>query len=319
MTRARRRLPLLSLALVALGTAQPGTAPAAFPRVLCLVAFGSQAPAEWCDADLRDTLTPTSQPYGPAFERATLFVRGTATPGHRITVTATDGALSISTTVTALTDQAPSEGRSAGDFSAELKGYLLGVHSAPAGATPDSTDPDDHGKSIITVSATSSDPHTGAESTPVTTTITKFAATPGDVFEPTILKTVWPPAEWHGVYDLAQGCIVVLNACIPAAGTPTGSAYVKGDVEDRAPQGLSSEIAEISLTVTQGERVIRGPIDVLARTGSTKAGWRIAFRQKDFEPNNLPGQPKYRFTVTIVDAWGNRVDASSGDVTVYPF
>lgn len=170
----------------------PAVAQAATPTVYCTVAYGHENPGN-CEKhpDLsapvyRGALYPTSQPFGYG-EKGLLFVEGYATPGTRVTVSATDGSLTISRSVEATATE--------GSFKADLKVTELGVHAA-SGANP-------FGHSVLTVTAVAVNSLNEASS-PRVTEIDKYAvdgATDGngdtmDIYAPRLSGLKWPPKHW---------------------------------------------------------------------------------------------------------------------------
>ncbi len=101
---------------------------------------------------------------------------------------------------------------------------------------------------------------------------------------------------------------------------PTHHAPLSGRADDLAgaPDGFASEIASVTITITQGEAVVRTFIDPFARTNSTSGTWGWELNINDFAPTYPNGTP-YVITVTATDAWGNSASESSSPITVYPF
>lgn len=101
---------------------------------------------------------------------------------------------------------------------------------------------------------------------------------------------------------------------------PTHHAPVSGKADDLAGgvDDFASEIAHVTITISQGETVLRTITDAFARTASTTASWGFELNINDFEPN-YPGGTPYVITVTASDAWGNTAEESSPPITVYPY
>jgi hypothetical protein len=198
----RLRTLTVSSALFALtAVVLPTTAQAATPVVHCVIAYGHENPG-LCDKHpelgapvYRGKIYPTSQPYGYG-EKGLLFVEGYATPGTRVTVSATDGDLVISRTVEATSSE--------GTFKADLKVTELGVHAA-SGTNP-------FGHSVVTVSAVATNT-LNEESAVTTTEIDKYAvdgATDGDgntldVYAPRLSGLRWPPKHWCHTSSAGMG------------------------------------------------------------------------------------------------------------------
>jgi hypothetical protein len=323
---------------------------AATPVVTCLNAWGNHHPTVWCDPTFEGTLSPTDRPLGRG-DRGVLFVRGTASPGTQVTVSVTDGVQTVSKSVPAAARSDVGAGIDAGDFNAEMRVTNLGAHRVRDGATPEDENPADLGLSVLTVSAIAQT--ADASSSPLVTTLTKYAATPGDVYTPQLINSIarsnygptWPPSEWcHGPFiagawacPLGTGgtprpCRLTIHPDVdpflPPQQCNTGEAVVSGLVDDdafNAPGreeteyafGKASEIGDIRVAIAQGSRVLKEFSSVDRITG-TKAVWSVTLRINDFEPN-YPSGDKYRVIVKITDAWGHEVVKTSPAITVYPW
>lgn len=337
-------------ALFALAAAVPGPAHASAPVVTCLNAWGRTHPSAWCDtAFTSGTVYPNDNPIGYG-EKGVLWVRGTTSPSAFVTVSATDGVLTVSKVVTSAAADDVGNGTVAGDFNADLKITDLGVHTAAPGAKPDSLNPNDRGPSTITVSAVAQDSQTGLVSGPATTTVTKYAAVYRDTFAPSISKTKFPPANWcHSpttwrvtpflnVFPFFLFCSQEEGATRasfvgvtdpffgqgPSFGffTPFGVAPISGLIDDDGnPSNKSSEIASVKVTVSIAGVVLR-EFTQLTRVAGPQAKFDFKVNINDFEPNwpevEFDESFIYHIEVTAADAWGN-TSTTSSDFTVYPF
>lgn len=281
----------------------PSAASAAAPTVYCVVAYGHENPGN-CEPqpDLNvppyaGRIYPTSQPYGYG-EKGLLFVEGNANPGARVTVSATDGNLTVSRTVEAALADDPQTGRRAGDFKADLKVTNMGVHEGTGG--------NPNGISTLDVTAVAN--VGGTDSAPVSTTIDKYAIAPGDqgVTGLDKYKPIWtmaaqyPPGTWIHL-------------------TSNGVGVIRGRVDDdfAGAYGHASEIASINVTIKQGTTMIQDFGNVAHRINSTQAKYDIVLNINDFEPS-YPFNDPYTVAVVVKDANGNTV-TSSGTFDVMPF
>lgn len=196
----------------------------------------------------------------------------------------------------------------------------------------------------------------GVPSAPFTRLLTKFAGEPGDRWEPLLSRLTFPPSDWchlssdggvgGGEQSLTLGgdgqgrcgtlaplpdltwvpCATIPNDA-PARTAyckvrqfekvPRGAALVSGAAtDDTSPFGIASEIADVTVQMTQAGQVLREWHSIL-RTGPS-ATWGVLVSINDFEPN-FPGGTPYRVVVTVEDAWGNRASISSTNITIYPW
>lgn len=190
--RALRSIGIGSVLFALTAVLFPAVAQAAAPTVYCVIAYGHENPGI-CDKhpDLgapvyRGKIYPTSRPYGYG-EKGLLFVEGYATPGTRVTVSATDGDLVISRTVEATASE--------GKYKADLKVTELGAHEASG--------PNPFGHSVLTVTAVAVN-GLGEGSAPMSREIDKYAvdgATDAggstlDIYSPRLSNLKWPPKHW---------------------------------------------------------------------------------------------------------------------------
>lgn len=297
----RTRTQLVAIACVISTPALPGVSHGNALGVDCLIAFGTTSPTDWCAEPHTGELTAVSRPFASSWSKGTLFVRGIASPGMYVEIIASDGVGQISVTVTSLPKADPSQHKPAGAFNAELQIAQLGTHAAESGADPTSF----AGVSAIEVLAlpTAAD---GARGRERRTVVTKYAATPRDVHDPVISIVRWPPSSWHPKSALL--------------GQGASDGIVRGMAFDDPPEyhGRASEIAEITVTVKQGTRVLWRPDPSVFRSTSVRGQWNLLLKITDFQPNWTPGSERYVITVDVTDAWGNAVQISSPGITVYP-
>lgn len=351
MRKNARRVLVATTAVVAL------VAPAAraeAPVVRSAEVFGDAQPQ--IDPVAARRLFANSRPFGMGVA-GLAHVRGNATPGSTVRVTATDGVHSVAINLRTEPRDDPNGDVTAGDFSGALEITELGVHIA--GGEPGSSDPAHWGGAEIVFDFFAS--ISGVESPGVSRRLTKFAGTPGDVTPPGVDRQTWPPRNWchlsgSGFTGLLFGdargkcadpgtgsdppalpdptwvaCApwpgvgAPLNSdrslCArdPARSVPAGEALVSGVADDLpfAAYGVGSEIGDITITVRQGEKAVLGPYRSILRYGP-RASWGRVVRINDLEPNYPTGEP-YVVVVEVRDAWGNLTETSSPPITVYPW
>lgn len=291
----------------------PAAASAAAPTVYCVVAYGHENPGN-CDPQpnlsqppYEGRIYPTSQPYGYG-EKGLLFVEGNANPGALVTISVTDGTATVTRTVEAAASTDPQLGTRAGDFKADLKVTNLGVHEGTPG--------NPNGISELTVSAVAR--VAGVDSPAKATSIDKYAITPGD--EGPTGKDKYKPV--FPVIRRPQDSSNQPNPQYPPGLwfhlTSNGVGVIRGLVEDdhSAAFGHASEIASITVKITQGTTLLRDFGNVANRINSTQAKYDVVVNINDFEPS-FPMNDPYTVTVTVKDANGNTVTVS-GDFDVMP-
>lgn len=199
--RRLRTLGVGSILFALTAVLMPTAAYAATPTVHCVVAYGHENPGI-CEKHpdvnapvYRGKIYPTSQPYGYG-EKGLLFVEGYATPGTLVTVSATDGNLTVSRTVEAT--------QSLGNYKADLKVTELGVHEASLG--------NQFGLSVVTVSAVAVN-NLNEASLPRSAEIDKFAVDGDtdingdtmDIYAPRLSGLRFPPKHWCHTSSAGMG------------------------------------------------------------------------------------------------------------------
>lgn len=246
---------------------------------------------------------------------------GRATPGAAVTVSVTDGlGGEVTATATAANADDPGAGIRAGDWAVSPSVTELGSHG------PD--------PSPITFTAVSTDP-AGKTAGPVSATVRKASATPGDATPPVVSLDSSPPSNWCRV-GLERACpkTCALAAIVPeqaTVGTPAGTvtvplhridlrpfgipftttiidarqcrtiAQISGSVQDltRESSGIASEIADVVITIRNQDDVVVRETRSFIRHG-TRAFFGETVRIDDFDPGSYEG------TVSAIDAWGHR-------------
>lgn len=95
---------------------------------------------------------------------------------------------------------------------------------------------------------------------------------------------------------------------------PSGHAVVSGQADDSNASYKVSEIADITIQMTQGDTVLREYRNII-REGM-RAQWSFNMPINDFEPNFFEGDP-YVAKVFVTDANGNIQTAQSDPITIY--
>lgn len=318
-----RKISLVALLVATAALLVPGAAQAA-PTVYCVIAYGHENPGN-CNpqpdlnaAPYQGRIYPTSQPYGYG-EKGLLFVEGNATPGSSMTVSATDGSSTVTRRVETALSNDPQFGRRAGDFKADLKVTNLGVHAGSP------TNPNGISTLTVTVSFTS------APDVSKTTTIAKYAIAPGDQGPtgkdkyapqfPSLLRpdgTNNPPNPPNPETPKTFWFQESLLLCDDYDCNGQGEAKIRGLVEDDTAGafGHASEIASITVTITQDGVMIRNYGNVADRINSTQARFDITVKIGDLEPN-FPLNAPYTVTIRVEDANGNKTGAAA-DFNVMP-
>lgn len=308
----------------------PGISRAATPTT-CLNGWGQTHPNVWCEPGFVGSVTPIDMPYRNT--KGVLYVRGITAPASSVRVLATDGVLTFAKDVTSSAVDDPEADRPAGSFSAELEITELGTHKAKAGALPGSLDPDDRGKTVLTVSAI-------VNGTSFSTTVNKYAATYKDTFAPAMTgpsgpeffntgSPNLPPTYWchfdpfndpFGLVGTVSFGIIPGGVCaepnqrngdetgcnlylivttITDLECPTGQVNIHGTVFDdgSGAWGKGSEIADVRLTVTKGGAVIEDESIIQLRRGP-QAWFGHVVKIDDYEPNFDTCDPQFKIDVS---------------------